>query len=151
VIERKTVLPFLVVLASVLACTRRTVAVDYSCSGFGPQSLRIQSRRDGALDSRMLADSRGGLVVHLASADGRRGDVRGAIVDVFADSAHMSGWPVRIATTDSSGFAVLDSIAPGRYWIRSRAIGFRPSRGYVSIRAGALDSLFLTQELDVLC
>lgn len=143
-------LVFVAVSAS-LACRPRGVVIDFSCSGYGPQSLRIRDRTEGAVDSRLLAEGRGGLVVHLSSTELQRGAVRAAVVDVFADSSRMRGYPLRLATTDSLGIAVLDSIAPGTYWLRSRAIGYRPTRGYVTIRAGALDTLFLSQELDVLC
>lgn len=150
-IARRLLLLVLVIVPA-LSCGRRPIVIiDFSCPGDGPQPLNIRARHDVAIAPSMVASLAGGLVVHVVSSDTRYRDLSGLVVDAFPDSARMAGPALRSAVIDSGGFAVLDSIAPGPIWLRSRAIGFRPSWGEVTIRPGALDTLFLTQELDYIC
>ena len=51
------------------------------------------------------------------------------------------GQPVALATSDSSGLSLIDSIAPGTYAARAFKLGMEPAFGEVTARAGITDTI----------
>lgn len=60
-------------------------------------------------------------------------------VDTYVDTARS-----RLAATDSTGFFAIWRLAPGRYWMHARRIGFSPIEAFVTI-----DSLTVLHDFEM--
>src|SRR5262245_25257472 len=63
-----------------------------------------------------------------AVEDGIGGRLEGAEVTILGSG--------RVATTGARGLYRIDSIAPGKYWVAVRRIGYAPLRAALSFSAG---------------